>query len=373
MFYLLILTDFILFLYIYIGTQWVGWSLEETLASKAGTALMLLSVFIILKKGFSIKPWRLGRSIIISGLAILLSGLILSLNMRSADTLVIAEGEKAGFAGRSVKLNNVITEDSPGLIRNDVFANISLEDNSKNNRMKSSSYATIQIMPGKLRDGAYWRITRFGYAPVLSWYSGENVVGENTLLMLASENWTGKDEIALMDYGLIRNPPPRMMLGVGAFPPEMEALISPDEIEQAAATDDNLQDSMRTEPKMKAGRKIFMRLSKTYVNGRPVSLDGDDYWRYLVNGRLQRPTLSVSALANGELAKNADITTGEEFQWDDTKLRFEKLNYWVELERRVDPMVPAIIFGLITVYFGVAVSIVQFIAKVKRNVFPNNR
>lgn len=369
MFYLLVLTDFILFLYIYVGTQWVGWTLQDTLASKAGTALMLLSVFIIVKKGLSLRPLKPGRTVVLAGLAILLTGFVLSLNTRSSDTLTIAEGESTKMKSKLIGLQEVITEDSPGLIRNDVFAKITFSDTAGKANVKNE---IIQIMPIKLHDGGYWRIVRFGYSPVVSWSHKGVLIGKDKMLLIASESWTGNDEVTLMEAGLVRNPPPRMMLGVGAFPPEMEAIVDPDMIEKSLAEVSPATSMQAFKKDGQQKRKLFIRISGAHVNGKQVSLEGEDYWRYLTKGRLNTPALSVSALSGKDVIKTQKIIPGEEFLWGDTRLEFKKLNYWVELERRQDSMVPVIIFGLFVTYLGVAVTIVQFLVRVKKDVRANN-
>lgn len=377
MFYLLILVDFMLFIYIYVGSQWVGWSLEQTLGSKAGSALMLLSVFIMVKKGLSIRPLKLGRGIILVGLALLLAGFTLSLNLRNSSTSILVEGEQLSLGGQSVSLQKVTAQDTPGLIRNDVFADV-LFDRQKG---VESERASIQIMPTKHVDGAYWRIVRFGYAPIISWYSNGKLIGDENILVIATENWSNENEVALTEAGLMRNPPPRMMLGVGTFPPEMEAFLDMDLMEgdQEAPTPapassvnyGSVQSRVNEYSNSKKNRKIFLRLSKANVNGRMVSLEGDDYWRYLTQGPLKKPVLTISSIDGDKHVKTTDIRLGEIFTWANSELKFDKLNYWVELERRVDPMVPVIIIGLLTTYLGAAVTAIQFLFKVKRNVFKN--
>lgn len=338
MFSLLILIDFILFIYVFISARWVGWNLEQALSSKTGFALLVFSAITIMKKGLT-KPLRFGKILFVSGLVLLLASLAISLQVRKSQNFVIVEKERFDQSDEIIVLDRVVVQDTPGIVRNDVFAEILIGDKKE----------TVKIMPGLLSDKHFWRIVRFGYTPVLSLTVKDDEVAKNQTLVLATENWTSNNEGTITEAGINRNPPPRIMLGVGHFPPEMEALL---DFNQFGIQNENL----------------FIRISKTTFEGRSVSLEGDDYWRYLVNGRLKNPVLKIALIKNRKTVKTREVKIGDAFNWGGkNNIKFNDLKYWVEIERRWDPFIPVIIISFLITYIGITISGIQHVANFFRS------
>jgi len=341
MLHLLIFIDFVFFIFIYISSKWIGWIPDQALSSKSGFALLAFSAFLIAKNGFT-KPLKIGKLLTVVGIIILLISFAVSLQIRKSQNFIVVEKERFNQSKESIALDKVIVRDSPGIVRNDVFAKLLIGDEKE----------TVKIMPRILSDRYFWRIVRFGYAPVLSLTVKNKEEAKNQSLVLATENWTSNAETIITEAGFTRKPPPRIMLGVGAFPPEMEALV-------------NLNQFDRT------GENIFIRLSKTTFKGEPVSLEGDDYWRYLVNGRLRDPVLKIGLIKNKKLTKIQEVKIGDLLKWNNNSIRFDDLKYWVEIERRWDPFIPVIIASFFITYLGIGITAIQHIMKKVKNVFKN--
>jgi hypothetical protein len=320
----------IYFSYLIFGLYWLQMPLLQILSTSVSTIYFAVLITVLILKIFSTK--KMSGILISSALILFLLGLILSLRSRTQGQIYQIEGQKQFVQSSEFILRDIKLKETDGLFLS----------------KKMSADLTIDGQLIKLTqhpkhiNGRYLYLAQFGFAPFI------NVTDRDGRSLQSGSALFGLNEIEQQYLPLIpRNPPPRLMLGVGTFPPDMEALL-----------------------KFGGGNgdyRIFIRIAEAKINGRRYNLQGTDYYRFLSKGRLEYPLYRVMVFKDKKLLIDKKMYEGKKLSFGGYSLYIPALLYWAEIDMVKDSGLILFPIGIGVFGLGVVLSIIRLFLTV---VFP---
>lgn len=305
---LLLAVPLLFYSYIYFGLRWLDRQLIPVLKNPLGLLLLLAMSASFAWRARLAKAWWL--RLVLGGAGLLFLGLTVSLLTRQAQVLILKEKTAAPLDNQTVKVEAVKTVNQPNFFfSRDQLAAVKVDK------------AKLQFGVFSLRQGlTFWHTTQFGFAPQLT------VSNKQGYIEFADNLYFGLNPIDPKLNKLIpRRPPPRLMLGVGTYPPELEGVF--------------------TVP----GRQVyFLRLEQGQFQGKSYNLMSPNYYLWLTNGRLKKPVYRLMAWENNKLIFNRLVKPEQPVQVKDRTITIGKLAYWVEISKVKD-------FGLLLILTAFAV------------------
>lgn len=313
---------------IYFGLRWLEKSLVEVFLTPIGMALLLL-----MSAGFisrALTPRLLPSRLIFIGLGVLMLGIFLSLTTRQNESLILREGQSGRLGGKPLTLRRVDTFDSPSfLITRDQVAEVTI----------GSRRTRFGVLPW--RDGVdFFHTIRFGFSPDFR-------VVQNGRAGPWLDLSFGPEAIDAKYNKLIpRRPPPRLMLGVGMYPPETETLF-----------------------RGKGNKVFFIRLEQGVFEKQRRSLTDPDYFLWLTSGRMTRPVYRLMVWRGPKQIFNQRIVPGRTFEIEGEAFEIGALRYWVEIGRARDYGLPLVLAAWMVLGTGLVLMPVWGIARFSRRLF----
>jgi hypothetical protein len=289
-------------------------SFPEAALSPAGIALGLGLVLLLLAgaAGALLEPTpgtpRVARLLLRAGLALALGGVPASMVTRETHLLQVSEHQEPG------------PELAPGLgpLR---FGRIAVAPRS--DRWLLSKTVSIEAArPGEpaFEIGLWpaatlgtWRLTvlRYGFAPEIDWRDEEGRPIAQGFAMIGTFPSTEEEE------RLVRwTPEPRLMMGVGFYPPKLEDLLTPPG----------------------SPHHLFLRLDEAVLAGVRRDLRDPDAHRWLADGPAVDPVWSVEVFRGDRRLHAGRLRTGESARFDGGRLRVGETARWVEIQAVRDPL-----------------------------------
>lgn len=157
-----------------------------------------------------------------------------------------------------------------------------------------------------------WRLVvlRYGFAPEIEWRDGSGRPLAEGFAMIGTFPRT-EEEARLVRWA----PRPRLMLGVGFFPPTLEDLLTPPG----------------------SPYHLFLRLDGAVLSGVRRDLRDPEAYRWLADGRVVDPVWTVEVFRNAERLGSAQLRAGESAAFDDGRIRVGETTAWVEIQAVWDP------------------------------------
>ncbi len=312
--WLLALAPLLFYGNIYFGLRWLDKGLIEVFMHPVGLALLLLMSATFVSRAFKrrIFPLRM----IFFALGLLLLGVSLSLMTRQSESIILREGESGRIGGKPITLTSVSTLDYPSfLLTRDQVAKVKIGSRQKR----------FGVLP--TREGmTFFHTTRFGFSPNI------RVIQENNQPGPWLELPFGPDAIDEKYNKLVpRRPPPRLMLGVGMYPPELETLF------------------------LGKGDKVyFLRLEEGSFGGRPRDLMDPDYFLWLTDGRVTDPVYRLMVWRGEKQIFNRRMVPNQPAVIDEETIEIGALQYWVEISRVTDYGLPLVLTAWMILGTGLA-------------------
>lgn len=290
-------------------------SFPEAALSPPGAALGLGVVLLLLASAAAAlldrgapPAARAGRLLLRAGLALALAGVPASMVTRETHLLQVSEHQEAG------------PELAPGLgpLR---FGSIAVAPRS--DRWLLSKTVSIEAArPGEpafeigLWPPAHlgaWRLTvlRYGFAPEIDWRDAAGRPLAEGFALIGTFPST-EEEARLVRW----TPEPRLMLGVGFFPPKREDLLSPPG----------------------SGHHLFLRLDEAVLAGERRDLRDPEAHRWLADGRAVDPFWSVEVFRGSRRLHAGRLGAGELAVFEGGRLRIGETVPWVEIQAVWDPL-----------------------------------
>ncbi len=157
-----------------------------------------------------------------------------------------------------------------------------------------------------------WRLTvlRYGFAPEIDWRDGEERPLAEGLAMIGTFPSTEEDA------RLVRwAPEPRLMLGVGFFPPKLEDLLTPPG----------------------SRHHLFLRLEEAVLSGERRDLRDPEAHRWLADGRAADLVWTAEVFRGTQRLHAARLRAGESVRFDGGRIRVGETALWVEIQAARDP------------------------------------
>ncbi len=288
---------------IYIGLRWLDKGLIEVFRDPLGIAfLWLMSAAFT---AYAFRPLIFPARQIFFALGLLLLGISLSLLTRESESIILRESESGRIGGEQITLDSVDTFDYPSfLLTRDQVAQVTIGSRQKR----------FGVLP--TREGvSFFHTNRFGFSPNIRVIQADGTPGDWLELPFGPEPINEKFNTLVP-----RRPPPRLMLGVGMYPPELETLFL-----------------------SKNEKVYFLRLEEGVLGGRRRNLLDQDYFLWLTDGRLTDPTYRMMVWQGSEPVFDQRITPGESIVVDGETLQIGALQYWAEIEKVKDYGLPLVL------------------------------
>lgn len=251
---------------------------------------------------------RIARLLLRAGLALVLVGVPASIVTRESHLLQVSEHQEAG------------PELAPGLgaLR---FGSITVAPRS-DRWLLSKTISIEAARPGEepFEIGLWppaglgaWRLTvlRYGFAPEIDWRDGAGRPLAEGFALIGTFPST-EAEARLVRW----TPEPRLMLGVGFFPPKLEDLLSPPGTRH----------------------HLFLRLDEAVLSGARRDLRDPEAYRWLADGRAVDPVWAVEVFRGAERLHAARLRAGESARFEGGRIRIGETALWVEIQAVWDPL-----------------------------------
>lgn len=312
--------------YIYFGLGWFGRELSALLKAGPGLSLGLLMALVCFVR--AVAPGkRVGLRLILGAAGLIFLGLVLSLLTRQTKSMVLTEGEETTLRGARVRLEAVKAVDNPSVfLSRDQIARLRINGRP------------LEFGVWPVRFGlTYFHTVRFGFAP---WIEKADKAGGRIDGYLRFAEQIDERYNKLVP----RRPPPRLMLGVGTYPPELETVF----VDPA----DN--------------QTFFLRLEKGEFGGQVFDLMQPDYYLWLTNGRLRRPAYRLMAWQGEKKVFDSPASPGRALKVGDKTVKIGPLRYWTEINAVTDFGLPLLFAGVHLILAGLAVLLVELAVSVMR-------
>lgn len=306
--------------YVYFGLRWLNSEFLPLIKNPLGLLLLLL-----MSASFGWRAWqakKVSLKLILLAAALLFFGLTVSLLTRQAEVFTAKEGEQKIFGTQNIELKAVKTVNRPNFFfSRDQLAAV------------KAGKEQFQFGVFPLRRGStFWHTTQFGFAPYITVTNSQGYPEFNDSL------YFGLNPIDPRYSKLIpRRPPPRLMLGVGTYPPELEGMF--------------------TLPY--ANQVYFLRLEKGTFKGKAYDLMRPDYYLWLTNGRLTKPVYRLMVWHDSKPVFNRLIKPGQTVKIGDRWLKIGQLDYWVEVSQVKDYGLPLILTAFILALTGFSLAVLS--------------
>lgn len=300
---LLLAVPLLFYSYIYIGLRWFDSQLIPVLKDPLGLLFLLAMSASFVWRARLAKNW--GLRLLLVGAGLLFLGLTVSLLTRQAQVLTLKEKAAASLDDKTVKLEAVKTVNQPNFF------------------FSRDQIATVKVGKERFQFGVFplrrgftfWHTTQFGFAPELTVSNVQGYVEYDANLYFGLNPLDPK-----LNKLIPRRPPPRLMLGVGTYPPELEDVFTIPGTKQV----------------------YFLRLEQGRFQGKNYNLMSPDYYLWLTNGRLKKPVYRLMVWENNKLIFNRLVKPQQPVQVKDRTVSIGKLAYWVEISKVKD-------FGLLLI------------------------
>jgi hypothetical protein len=310
---LLLAVPLLFYSYIYFGLRWLDSQLIPLLKNPLGLLLLLSMSASFVWRARIVKAW--GLRLVLAGAGLLFLGLTVSLLSRQAQVLTLKEKTATVLDNQAVQLEAVKTVNQPNFFfSRDQLAAVKVG----NERFQ------FGVFP--LRKGlTFWHTTQFGFAPELT------ISNKQGYVEFADSLYFGLNPIDPKLNKLIpRRPPPRLMLGVGTYPPELEGVFT-------------LPGSNQV---------YFLRLEQAQFQGKNYNLMSPNYYLWLTNGRLKKPVYRLMVWENNKLIFSRLVKPNQQVQVKDKTINIGKLAYWVEISKVKDYGLLLILAAFVAVFSG---------------------
>ena len=158
-----------------------------------------------------------------------------------------------------------------------------------------------------------WRLTvlRYGFAPEIDWRDGDGrPVAEGYALIGTFPSTEEAERLVAW------TPVPRLMLGVGYFPPALEDLLTPPGTRH----------------------HLFLRLDEATLGGARRDLRSPEAHRWLADGPAEDPVWWAEVFRGDRRLHAGRLRTGESARFEGGGLRLGETARWVEIQAVRDPL-----------------------------------
>lgn len=251
---------------------------------------------------------------------LMLLGIFISLIVRQTEEIKAGEGQIINEQNLSFTVEQINLREVKSIF-------FSKELNAKLNLGTTDGQTLeVSLFPPRTLNGKLLHLTRFGFAPGITIKKADGEAIEGYMMLGTFHPW--KEKIART---IPRNPPPRVMLGVGTFPPEMEDFIS----------------------LPKSPYSVFLRIVGGEINGKNYGLNPSNYYLHIMKGKLEKPRYKVMIVKDNSVIFRGTLKEGESAVFDGNTLTISGLVYWVGINVVNDLGFYIFFAGLLALILGV--------------------
>jgi hypothetical protein len=277
---------------------------------------------------------RAACALVCGGGALALAAIPASLAMRDARVVSVGEGQTLapGPGVPALRFGNVtLAPRGPHVLSKTVSIEVLPE---------GGALASIGLFPPTAVGDYRMSAVRYGYAPGIVWLGPEGAPVVEGWVKLGTMP-RREEDAELVSW----TPEPNVMMGAGTFPPKLEDLVSPEG----------------------AGAHLFLRLDEAFVAGVRRDLRDPDAYRWLADGRLERPVFFVQAFRGKEKVFDGHVRGGEAVSFPGGALEiFPEVLIWVDVLAARDPWLPWAGVGLVALAAGLALRGALAVAAARR-------